>query len=131
MVLLLVITGNSENASKLPSGVSTLLIDNQSVSDPKGKAIALSNQFQSVFTREDLSNVPTLEVNTSTQTMPSVLFNVSGIENLLYNLTLIKPMGLMESCHIYVPRSCSTEIAPTLEVIFKRSLNTGKCHLIG
>ena len=58
--------------------------------------------------------------------MPSVLFNVSGIENLLYNLTLIKPMGLMEFCYIYVFRSCSTEITPTLEVIFKWSLNTGK-----
>ena len=52
---------------KEPSGVSTLLIDNQSVSDPKGKAITLSNQFQSVFTREDLSNVPVLEANTCIQ----------------------------------------------------------------
>ena len=54
------------------SGISTLLIDNQFVFDPKGKATALSNQFQSVFTKEDLSNVPTLEANTSTQAMPSI-----------------------------------------------------------
>ena len=75
MVLLLVITGNSGNASKLTSGVSTaLLIDNQLVSDPKGKEIALSNQFQSVFSREDLSNVSTLEVNTSTQTTYALCF---------------------------------------------------------
>ena len=52
---------------KEPSGVSTLLIDNQSVSDHKEKAITLSNQFQSVFTREDLSNVPVLEANTCIQ----------------------------------------------------------------
>ena len=86
---------------KEPSGVSTILIDNQSVSDPKGKAITLSNQFQSVFTREYLSNVPILEANTCIQAMPSISFNVNEIQNLLSNLYPIKPMVLMEFHHIY------------------------------
>ena len=110
---------------KEPSGISTLLIDNQFVSDPKGKAIALSNQFQSVFTREDLSNVPTLEANTSTQAMPSISFNVSGIENLLSNLDPNKAHG-PDGISPYILKSCSTKIAPILEIIFKQSLNTGK-----
>ena len=98
MILLLVIAGNSGNIyiqarRKEPSGISTLLIDNQFVSDPKGKAIALSNQFQSVFTREDLSNVPTLEANISTQAMPSISFNVSRIESILSNLNPNKAHG--------------------------------------
>ena len=107
---------------KEPSGVSTLLIDNQSVSDPKGKVITLSNQFQSFFTREDLSNVPILEASTCIQAISSISFNVNGIQNLLSNLDLIKPMVLME----HILKSCSIEIAPILEVIFKQSLNTGE-----
>ena len=89
MIFSLVIIGNSGNTSKLDAknllAFQLHLFDNQSVSDPKGKAIALINQFQSVFTREDLLNVSTLEANTSTQAMPSISFNVSGIENLLSN----------------------------------------------
>ena len=79
---------------KEPSGISTLFIDNQSIFDPKEKTIALSNQFQSVFTREDLSSMPILEANTNTQAMPSILFNISGIENLLSNLDPNKAHGL-------------------------------------
>ena len=50
MILLLVTAGSSawkyiQARRKEPSEVSTLLIDNQSASDSKGKAITLSNQF--------------------------------------------------------------------------------------
>ena len=110
---------------KEPSGVSTLLIDNQSVSDPKEKAITLSNQFQSVFTREDLSSVPVLEANTCIQAMPSISFNVNGIQNLLSNLDPNKAHG-PDEISPYILKSCSAEIAPILEVIFKQSLNTGE-----
>ena len=100
---------------KEPSGISTLLIDNPFVSDAKGK----------VFTREDLLNVPTLEANTSTQAVPSISFNVSGIENLLSNVDPNKAYG-PDGISLYILKSCSTEIAPILEIIFKQSLNTGK-----
>ena len=110
---------------KEPSGVSTLLIDNQSVSDPKGKAITLSNQFQSVFTRENLSNVPILGANTCIQAMSSIPFNVNGIQNLLSILDPNKAHG-PDGISPYILKSCSAEIAPILEVIFKQSLNTGE-----
>ena len=42
------------------SGISTLLDNGEYISDPKGKASTLSNQFQSVFTIEDHNSIPSL-----------------------------------------------------------------------
>ena len=59
--------------------------------------------------------------------MPSISFNVSGIENLLFNLDPNKTHhGPGVGISPYILKSCSTEIAPILEIIFKQSLNTGK-----
>ena len=42
------------------SRVSPLLVNDSLVSDSVGKAAAVSDQFQSMFTREDVSNIPNL-----------------------------------------------------------------------
>ena len=39
------------------TGISPLLVNDSIVSDPQGKVAALSDQFQSVFTLEDTSNI--------------------------------------------------------------------------
>ena len=55
------------------------------------------------------------------------LYLVNGIQNLQSNLeAIIKPMGLIEFHPADIPKSCSTDVAPILEVIFKQSLNTRK-----
>ena len=43
--------------------------------NPKGKAVALSNQFQSAY-------VPDLGPNNHISTMPSISFTINGIQNL-------------------------------------------------
>ena len=66
-----------------------------------------------------------LEANTCIQAMPSISFNVNGIQNLLSNLDPNKAHG-PDGISPYLLKSCSAEIAPRLEVIFKQSLNTGE-----
>ena len=41
--------------------VSQHLVNDQFISDPEQKATTLSNQFQTIFIREDLSSVPSLD----------------------------------------------------------------------
>ena len=69
--------------------------------------------------------MPILEANTCIQAMPFILFNVNGIQNLLSNLDPNKAHG-PDGISPYILKSCSAEIAPILEVIFKQSLNTGE-----
>ena len=38
--------------------ISTLIVDSESIPDTKSKANALNNYFESVFTKENLSNIP-------------------------------------------------------------------------
>ena len=72
-----------------------------------------------------MSNVPVLEANTCIQAMPSISFNVNGIQNLLSNLDPDKAHG-PDGISPYILKSCSAKIAPILKVIFKQSLNTGE-----
>ena len=74
------------------SGISTLLVNDQFISDAKGKVATLSNQFQLLFTREDLSSVPSLSRNNCITTMPSISITANGIENILCNIDPNKAM---------------------------------------
>ena len=76
------------------SGISTLFVNDQFISDPKGKAATLSNQFQLLFTREDLSSVPSLGRNNYISTMPTISITANGIENILCNIDPNKAMDL-------------------------------------
>ena len=86
---------------KEPSGVSTLRIDNQSVSDPKGKAITLSNQFQSVLPEKTCQMCLSWRLTPASKPCPP--FHLMSMESKTCCLTsiLIKPMVLMEFHHIY------------------------------
>ena len=110
---------------KESSGISTLLVNDQFISDPEGKATTLSNQFQSVFTREDLSSVPSLDTINHIPTMPAISITSNGIKNLLCNLDPNKAMG-PDKISPYILKYCAAEISPILQIIFTQSLNTGK-----
>ena len=51
----------------------------------KDKARILNNQFESVFTNEDLSNIPIMTSDATPQ-MPSILLSAHGIQLLLEDL---------------------------------------------
>ena len=107
------------------SGISTLLVNDEYISDPAEKASTLSNQFQSVFTIEDQSSVPSLASIDYISTMPAISITTRGIENLLGNLDPSKAMG-PDKISPYILKYCAAEISPILQLIFTQSLNTGQ-----
>ena len=105
------------------SGISPLLVDGSIISDPQGKAAVLSDQFRSVFTLEDTSNVPNLDGNTFAP-MSAISISSRGIQAQLDNLDPNKAQG-PDKIAPFVLKNCAAEIAPMLEIIFNQSLNTG------
>ena len=95
------------------------------ISDPKGKASTLSNQFQSVFTIEDHNSVPSLHSIHHISAMPAISISTQGICNLLCNLDASKAMG-PDRISPYILKYCAAEISPILQLIFTQSLNTGQ-----
>jgi len=71
------------------TGISPLLVNGSTVSDPQGKADALSNQFQSVFYRRGYFKYKLNDNSFIT----SISFSTSGIQTLLYNLDPNKAQG--------------------------------------
>ena len=107
------------------SGISTLLDNGEYISDPKGKASTLSNQFQSVFTIEDHNSVPSLHSIHHISAMPAISISTKGICNLLCNLDASKAMG-PDRISPYILKYCAAEISPILQLIFTQSLDTGQ-----
>ena len=64
------------------SGVSPLQIGGHIISSAKEKAIALNNQFCSIFTLEDQSNIPSLG-ESSLPDIPDLALTITSIEKLL------------------------------------------------
>ena len=71
------------------SGVSPLILNGETNSRAKDKARVLNNQFESVFSNEDLSNI-SIMTSDATPQMPSISFSAHGI---LENLVLGKAPG--------------------------------------
>ena len=120
MILLLVIAGNFQKyirgRHKELSGGSTLLIDINLYLTPRGKRMLLSIYQMCILWRQ---------IPAHKRCHLSHLLSV-GFKTYSSTLTLIKPMGLKEFHHKVILKSCSTEIAPILEVVFKRSLKIGE-----
>jgi len=58
-------------------------VNGSTVSDPQEKGAALSDRFQSVFTVEDISNVPKLDDNGFITSIQAISFSTCGIKILL------------------------------------------------
>ena len=87
------------------------------------KANSLSEQFQHVFTKEDLTNIPHMG-ESDIQAMAPIDINSNGILKLLKELNVEKACG-PDLIPIRVMKYAAEEISPILEVIFTQSLNTG------
>jgi len=105
-------------------GISTIMVDGNPCTDPKTKATALNNYFESVFTKEDQSNVPTLDADESFPNLPDITFSAEGIRQLLFELDASKANGPVE-IPPFVLKKCAEEISPVLQIIFTKSLSSG------
>jgi len=69
-------------------------VDGQSISNSKDKANVLNNYFKSVFTRENLSTLPTIsDTRSYIPDMPNLTISQHGIQNLLSTLDVQKASG--------------------------------------
>ena len=73
-------------------GVSPLSTNNTTLQNPKEKAEDLKNKFHSVFTKENLSNIPEC-VGHAYPTMTPILISIAGIKELLIQLDTKKSCG--------------------------------------
>ena len=87
------------------------------------KAEALNHQYQSVFTKEDTSYIPT-KGTSQHPSMSDIEFATEGIEKLLLDLNPGKASG-PDQIPIRILREAAHQIAPVLQVIFTQSYLTG------
>ena len=106
------------------NGVSPLKENGQLHSDSRRKAEILNNQFCSVFTSEDTTNIPKLTGPPNTE-MPKFEITVQGVTKLLGGLNGGKASGPDELPNLIL-KNAANEISPFLKIIFDQSLQTGK-----
>ena len=82
--------------------ISTLTVNGQYVSDTKSKATILNNYFKSVFTKENVSHIPSMDKSEdSIPTISNIIFTVSGSNIYFLHLIPIKPVVLTVYLPIY------------------------------
>ena len=92
-------------------------------SESRRKAEILDNQFRSVFTLEDTTNIPKLPGIPNTE-MLNFEITVQGVTK-LKGLNGGKPSGPDELSNLIL-KNAANEISPFLKIIFVQSLETGK-----
>ncbi|KAL8587797.1 hypothetical protein ACOMHN_021015 [Nucella lapillus] len=106
------------------TGVAPLKKDGLTHSQSSDKTNILNDQFCSVFTTEDMKNIPNLDV-TPHQDMPEIEINTKGVEKLLRNLNPKKAAGPdMIPCRLL--QTVAEQLAPALTTLFRTSLETGQ-----
>jgi hypothetical protein len=105
--------------------VPVLKVNNNTITKDSEKAAALSAQFSSVFTREDLdpSSMPKI-IHPPHESMPDITVSTEGVEKLLRNIDPTKAVG-PDDVSNYALKIASHELAPILSFIFQQSIDTG------
>ena len=106
------------------SGVNTLFVNDCEIQDAKGKAEALSNQYCSVFTDEDITDIPSMS-GIAYPTISDINIDVEGVDNLLKNINVKKASG-PDGVSSQILRDLSEELSPVIVKIFAQSLNSGE-----
>ena len=113
-----------KNIRRDSCGVATLNVGGVEISSSKGKSEALSNQYSSVSTTEDVSEIPTIEGDPF-PTIENLVIDTEGVRKLLEEVKLLKacgPEGV--SSHAHILKEMSQELAPIIRYIFAQ-LETG------
>ena len=107
-------------------GIPTLNNNNKLESDSRLKAEILNSQFKSVLTHENV-HLPQ-EPSTNIPPMPDIIITTEGVARLLHGLNPNKATG-PDDIPARILQLATNELAPALQIIFQKSLNTGKLPL--
>ena len=91
--------------------------------DSQEKAEILNSYFRSVYTQEDLENIPDMSGDLHPE-MPSITITPEGVKKLLSDLKPNKASG-PDQLPARFRKECAKELAPILSAIFNQSLNSG------
>ena len=105
------------------SGVATLKKDGTNYSEACDKAEILNDQFASVFTREDNSNMPSMG-NSLKSEAPPLIIQDNGIKKILEGLNPHKASGPDEISSRFL-KEMAPSISPALTLIFQASYDQG------
>ncbi|XP_072039397.1 uncharacterized protein [Amphiura filiformis] len=109
------------------SGVAPLMKDGLLQSDSVVKANMLNDQFVSVFTDEDTTNLPSLGPTIHPE-VPQFTIRVEGVRNLLAKVKPFSASG-PDNIPAYLLKEGANELAPALTLLFEASLHQGKIPL--
>ena len=105
--------------------VQPLLKENGKMhSGPKDKTNILNRQYESVYTQEDISNVPSPS-GQSYQPMDEITVTEQGVRKLLQKINPRKACG-PDMIPARILKDLADEIAPLLASIFQRSFGCGE-----
>lgn len=105
-------------------GIPRLNVNSKVMSDSTSKAEVLSNHFQQIFTKEDLSFISN-KGRSDIPAMDSVLFNRESIINLLKNLDSKKANG-PDKLPTTLLKITASEIAEVVTFLFTQSYESGQ-----
>jgi hypothetical protein len=106
------------------AGIAALWNDGTLVSSPSDKAETLSKQYESIFTREDTTSIPSLGPSPF-PALHNLQIGTNGIVKLLQELNVNKAPG-PDGINPHVLKICAKEIAPILQIIFTQSITSSK-----
>ena len=105
------------------TGISSLKQGSKVIFDSKGKATIFNEQFCSVFTSEDTTNLPSFD-DPDFPAMNKITVTTDGVLKLLQNLNTKKATG-PDLIPARILKDLAVEISPILSCIFQQSLDTG------
>ena len=109
---------------KYKEQVADLETSNGLLTDNKGKADELNKFFKSVFTEEDLSNMPAVDSREDIQSLKDIFFCEDDIRKLLKKLDKNKSMGPDEISPKLLLLIADSLVKPSY-LIFRKSLDEG------
>ena len=105
-------------------GIAPLKKGTNLISDSKGKAELLLNQFKSVFTKPTHNDLPSIRIQSKNNIRP-IIIDQKGLEKLLANINPSKASG-PDNIPNRILKECAIHLAPILKTILQCSLDTGK-----
>ena len=117
--------------TKSKSSIGNLLkTDGTSTETDSEKADELNSFFASVFTHENLSNIPIVQDLNFDRPLETIDVSLNQVEKLLHELNTTKSMG-PDNMHPFLLQKLSKTLCYPLTVIFQKSVSVGKSQKSG
>ena len=115
----------NRNMKLKPKVESIREADGRYAHSDRDKCVALSNFFQSVFTREDVRNIPIMEDRHCGQILEEVSFTREEVKLHLQRLKPNKAPGL-DGFHPRLLKECASSLCGPLQMLFQKSIEAGE-----